>query len=475
MIGVGVALGQGSSQAAGLIAPPVETMITVAPDGRMPAVSPLHEGQSVQDMTDYAAMVSPANFSSSAGPIVGVDITFLGTATAADAPLAEGETAGLSLRVTDSSGASETFVTGLTTVEYLFRDVATETNELEINVNALADDVVSIPFTLSGFVEDNVHYNDDYTFTAGYLRETNPITGTQKINFDGLETDLDVGAVLRADEGLWVSDTGMLTVTHQFMRDGVAIAGATGPTYTLAAEDVGASITLEVRAEDGVNPTMIVTSEEIRLGGPALIPEFLASALNGSGDTSATFDFSGSGVQPGDTLYVGCLAQMGTDARQINGVRLDGGPLVPPRDETANDAATSTNLCACWCTLTAPASATMTIAMESSIPAARSALMVYRVPGAATVTDHAAVNDTAANTVAHTLDVDAGDVLLAVAMDRNGAPSTWAGVSDDANRGGDRFESASQTIAAADANYTISYTATTDSDSVLAVLKLSGS
>ncbi|WP_299410225.1 hypothetical protein [uncultured Roseobacter sp.] len=477
MIGVGIALGQGASQAGGMISagPPRPTpAITVATGGLVPAVSRLYEGQSTADMVGYATMISAANFSSNIGPIASVDVTFLGSATAADAPLAEGETAGFSLRVTDSDGNSQTFSSGLTTVEYLYRDVTTATNELGLDINDLVDDAVNITFTLSGFTGDNIHYNDDYTFTAGYLRATNPITGTQKINFDGLAADLEEADVLRANEGLWVSDTGALTLTHQFMRDGVAIAGATGPTHAITAADIGTALTLQVTADDGVNPAVTTTSGATQIPASGLSHDFLGSAYNGSGDASNTFDFSGSGIQPGDTLYIGCLAQHTNNARQINGVRLNGGPLVAPRDETANDAATSTNVCACWCELTAPASPTMTIALESNVAPARSMLAVYRVPGATTVTDHAAVNDTDSDTVSSTISTATGDVILAIATDKDGAPASWTGVSGNTNRGGDRFEAGSQAVTATDANYTVAYVATTSSDSVLAALNLSG-
>jgi hypothetical protein len=44
-----------------------------------------------------------------------------------------------------------------------------------------------------------------------------------------------VGRTLRVDDGGWSPETS--TASYQWLRDGVAIDGATGPTYTVRAED----------------------------------------------------------------------------------------------------------------------------------------------------------------------------------------------------------------------------------------------
>jgi hypothetical protein len=57
-----------------------------------------------------------------------------------------------------------------------------------------------------------------------------------------------VGDALAGIQGTW---TGSPTYTRQWLRDGVAIAGAVNPSYTLATVDIGAMIGLVVV---GANP-----------------------------------------------------------------------------------------------------------------------------------------------------------------------------------------------------------------------------
>ena len=60
-----------------------------------------------------------------------------------------------------------------------------------------------------------------------------------------------VGDVLTVSNGSWSgSETGF---SYQWKRDGVAIAGATGQSYTVQAADQGHSITVTVTASDGTS------------------------------------------------------------------------------------------------------------------------------------------------------------------------------------------------------------------------------
>ena len=54
------------------------------------------------------------------------------------------------------------------------------------------------------------------------------------------------GQVLTASNGTWTGPTP--TYTRVWRRNGTAISGATGTTYTLQAADVGATITVTVTA-----------------------------------------------------------------------------------------------------------------------------------------------------------------------------------------------------------------------------------
>ncbi|NKX50611.1 S8 family serine peptidase, partial [Arthrobacter deserti] len=62
-----------------------------------------------------------------------------------------------------------------------------------------------------------------------------------------------VGSVLTADPGSW--DPALVTLSYQWHRGGVAIPGATAPTYTPGPEDLGAVLSVTVTgAKDGHVP-----------------------------------------------------------------------------------------------------------------------------------------------------------------------------------------------------------------------------
>lgn len=60
---------------------------------------------------------------------------------------------------------------------------------------------------------------------------------------------IQFGTQLDADVGEW-SGTSQITYTYQWLRDAVAIGGATSSSYTLALADVGTTITLTVTASN---------------------------------------------------------------------------------------------------------------------------------------------------------------------------------------------------------------------------------
>jgi hypothetical protein len=80
------------------------------------------------------------------------------------------------------------------------------------------------------------------------------------------------GSVLTWNAGS-VTGTGTITQTRQWMRDGVAISGATGTTYTTTtANDIGKSITCVTTASNGNAPDATNTSNAISMVDPLSIP-----------------------------------------------------------------------------------------------------------------------------------------------------------------------------------------------------------
>jgi hypothetical protein len=65
--------------------------------------------------------------------------------------------------------------------------------------------------------------------------------------------DAAVGDVLRASDGQWGPSAGAVTLSRQWLRDGVPIDGATGASYSVARGDEGARIAVQVKGvQDGL-------------------------------------------------------------------------------------------------------------------------------------------------------------------------------------------------------------------------------
>jgi hypothetical protein len=74
--------------------------------------------------------------------------------------------------------------------------------------------------------------------------------------------DTMVGSTLTADPGAW--DSGM-ALSYQWKRDGAAIDGATGSTYTTATADIGHAITVAVTGAKLGYDTTTVTSDPVTI------------------------------------------------------------------------------------------------------------------------------------------------------------------------------------------------------------------
>ena len=91
--------------------------------------------------------------------------------------------------------------------------------------------------------------------TSAVSNVNDPATGTAVIT--GTPTE---DQTLSADASSIADIEGLGPFSYQWQRDGVAIAGATGTTYTLGDADVGAAMTVEVSYTDGLGTLERVTS-----------------------------------------------------------------------------------------------------------------------------------------------------------------------------------------------------------------------
>lgn len=106
-----------------------------------PATSPLTAGQSISDMTDFAAMIAPGNFDSSAGNVSSPVVTFQGVADATT-PLTAGQIVSFTVTVGDDAGTTpRPFTTATLTVTGLARVVSATAGVLNVNTLPVTIDV----------------------------------------------------------------------------------------------------------------------------------------------------------------------------------------------------------------------------------------------------------------------------------------------------------------------------------------------
>lgn len=283
----------------------------------LPASARLYEGQSITDMANFAAMTADANFTSTAGPIADVAVGPLGDATSLTQALNEGQQAGFAVTVTDSAGTTETFSTAVQVVEFTARVIETVGNEAEIVVNDLVPDTDVISFSLSG----GTPYDGTYSATAGDLRaDLFAIPGTYSVTYLGDRTALAPGAPLTCAPGIWLTKTGILDISYEWLRNGVPIAGSTLESHVLVVEDEGASLSCRISGSNGTI-TQQVTTDGVVVPGDGLIVTQIyrqnaTNRLHGIVDLSA--------VPEGATIYAAYDVRSSSGALSISGMTVDG-------------------------------------------------------------------------------------------------------------------------------------------------------
>ncbi|UCH17912.1 MAG: putative Ig domain-containing protein, partial [Burkholderiales bacterium] len=263
--------------------------------------------------------------------------TFTGTPANADVG-----TATITVRATDGSGAW---------VEEQFDVVVANTNDAPTVANPIANQGATedapFSFTFAANTFADVDVGDSLAYSAsglpGWLAfdaATRTFTGTPANADVGTATitvratdgsgawveeqfdvvvantnDAPTGSVLLAgtvtEDQTLTADTatvadadGLGTFSYQWLRDGVAVAGATGPTYALGDADVGASLSVRVSYTDGAGATeTLLSASSAPIGNvndvPVGLPVLVGKTAVGdtlAADTSGVVDADGLGT-----------------------------------------------------------------------------------------------------------------------------------------------------------------------------------
>jgi len=259
-----------------------------------PAMSALHDGQSIDDVPNYATMISPSNFTVVDGSVSSVAVTFQGDAVNAATVLAEDETAGFTVTVTDDQAVEYLFTASPITVEYKSRITVTAGNEAEVDINPIVADAENITITID---------STDYVRTAGDLR-----AGPINLVLPTISGTTGAGDTLTADNGAWTTSTATITLTNQWQRDGADISGETGSTYTVLAGDAGTDITVDVEGDDGTNTPVTASSAATSIPGSLSVTELGSVARVSNEDDSDTITGIDVGAIADGTILIAVIA-----------------------------------------------------------------------------------------------------------------------------------------------------------------------
>ncbi|WP_299734630.1 hypothetical protein [uncultured Roseobacter sp.] len=329
----------------------VASLITVASGGFVPATSTIAAGQSVQDMANYATMLSPLNYETDfpGGTITSVEaIVIVGISQPgdylSDTPLQEDDIVELVIRVTDSNGTVKDFDTNDIVVQ-----PAITMGGYSVTISAKRFARVTIDPAFGGSVIAIVVANaPGYNGTYTNMPITSFDDGSAPYFFPGsTKTGLPAGRasvseIVAGDElpiypGLIAVDRDDVTVSVVVKADGVTIATRNSVAsfdVTLTPSQNGRVITVETTASDGVNPPVLSVSDPITIPVPVSAGPLAFNLIQKNSvptlDTGTTLTVSSdlTSVPAGDYChaFVGISSSPALSA--IVGLTVDGVPAV---------------------------------------------------------------------------------------------------------------------------------------------------
>ena len=294
-----------------------------------PAMSPLFEGQTVGDVVNYAQQIAASNFISANGTVrpEDVTVTFQGDAVDESTVLAEGDTAGFTVTVTDNVGTTPVpFVATLITSQYKARVTVTAGNEANIDINPIVPDSENIDIVVVGGI-----YAGTYTRTAGQLNGA-PLN----LALPSISGNTALNDTLTLDRGLWTTAS-TLALTQQWQSDGTDISGATGLTFDITASEQGTDVTADVTGDDGTNQT-IATSLPVSIPSGAVADPIYhgGSAQHNTGNVGESIAITSTGTAEGEPIIIMFAMQDSTNNGDVDTLTYGGvsATLVAKTDNT---------------------------------------------------------------------------------------------------------------------------------------------
>ncbi|MEL7513644.1 MAG: hypothetical protein AAGK03_03455 [Pseudomonadota bacterium] len=281
----------------------------------------LYEGQSLSDQSGWTAFVDAATYSAPGLVRPGdLQVTFTDDAASATDPGIEGEVFGWSLSVGDDAGtAPRLFGPYAVTIEYASQVSVTADNRAVFSINDLVPDLEPVTFTIEGV---------DYTKTAGEWRldPPLPLDGTAAIETATPVADLVAGDVLTLNPGEWlIQDPATFALDPVLVRNGVALDGQSGETFTLTEADQGATFIGRITGTDDNGTAQIETDPITIPGGSA----FAVSRVGRVTHIDRTVSLDVSSVPVDDLIYYAVTLVTTQNNLKMATLEIDAVPYAP--------------------------------------------------------------------------------------------------------------------------------------------------
>lgn len=272
-----------------------------------PTTARLYEGQTPAAIPGIATATDTANYSSTGGIILSAQLQVDGVDATTSTVLAPGNI--VSVLTADDDGLTRRWV--LSTVEYAFA-ITPEMGGAyrSVDINDLLPGAHPVSLTWDG-VTTSISRNALEAAPVNHMAPAIAIEGeTFSVTGNGL---------------WWNSSTGGVpTYTYQWLRDGVAISGATGATYTRGGSDAGADTTVRVTATDANGSGQAVSNAIENPGAPAASVSYVSRSASSDFTNSRTFAGMDFGAEAATRDILVIAGQVGTGSATVTGVTVGG-------------------------------------------------------------------------------------------------------------------------------------------------------
>ncbi len=325
----------------------VSSNITIVNGGVPIVMSPLVDGETAEDITNYASIIDPANYETDfpSGTISNVLFELIvgssepGEYLVTDT-LAVDDFVGYRVTVTDSNNSTQEFFSDFITVGSTgggFTPNISAGRYLRFDLDPdFAGSNITFPIADAEYPV----YNGDYTVPAASIEDNGPpafLPGTVIVGIpDGRAdaSEIVAGDVCKVYPGLIVTQNVDTTFSTEVLSDGEVFATSTGIEpfdVIMTPSQNGTTITATTTVDDGVNTPISLTSAGIDIPFPVSAGPLSYNIVTservippGSGTTATLSAFDLSSVPEDDYCIIFVAVSTAPSTEFISGLTIDG-------------------------------------------------------------------------------------------------------------------------------------------------------